>query len=74
MEETMTRSECEAKIKDLFNQIVDVYKEYNPDGEYLDVCIVQGDYCHANNACYCKSENREEGKDYNIPIETSWRY
>jgi hypothetical protein len=73
MEETMTRAECEDKIKDLFNQIVDVYKEYNPNGQYLSVSLTDG-CCFLNNACYGKGENYDQGADYDIPVNTHWEH
>lgn len=42
------RKECEKQIRDLMIQIRDVYKEYNPDGEYLSFAIM-GDTLMANN-------------------------
>lgn len=36
----MEREECEKQIRDLMIQIRDVYKEYNADGEYLSLAIV----------------------------------
>lgn len=36
----MKRKECEKQIIDLMIQIRNVYKEYNPDGEYLSLAIL----------------------------------
>lgn len=38
----MNRKECEKKIIDLMIQIDEVYHEYNPDGKYLSLAIVDG--------------------------------
>lgn len=35
----MTREECEAKILELMGQIRDVVLEYNPNEEYVDLCL-----------------------------------
>lgn len=47
----MKREECEKQIKDLMIKIRNVYKEYNPDGEYLSLAII-GDTLMANNMAY----------------------
>ena len=64
----MTRAECEEKIKDLFNQIIDTYREYNPDGKYLIICMTKGHRCQTNNAYF------HGGADKDTPIETSWEH
>jgi hypothetical protein len=69
----MTRSECEERIKVLFNKIIDIYREYNPDGEYFTASMTHGRYLSMNNACYGKGDNFDEGADYNIPIDTHWQ-
>lgn len=50
-EKNMKREECEKQIIDLMIQIRDVYKEYNPDGEYLTLTIM-GDTLMAYNMAY----------------------
>lgn len=47
----MEREECEKQIIDLMIQIRDVYREYNADGEYLNLAIM-GDALMANNMHY----------------------
>lgn len=47
----MKRKECQKHIRDLMIQIRDVYKEYNPGGEYLSLAIM-GDTLMANNMKY----------------------
>ena len=47
----MKREECEKQIIDLMTQIRDVYKEYNPDGEYLSLAVMDNNLM-ANNMCY----------------------
>lgn len=47
----MKREECEKQIIDLMIKIRNVYKEYNPDGEYLNLAIM-GDTLMANNMHY----------------------
>lgn len=33
----MTREECESRIREKLQEIRDIYKEYHPEGEYIDV-------------------------------------
>ena len=47
----MTRKQCEKKIRDLMIQIDKVYHEYNPEGTYLNLSIVD-DTLMANNSYY----------------------
>lgn len=42
MEKKLTREQAEAKILDLFKRIHKVHKQYNPDGEYITGCVVDG--------------------------------
>lgn len=50
-EKNMKREECEKQIKDLMIKIRNVYKEYNPDGEYLSLAIMDNTLM-ANNMCF----------------------
>ena len=50
-EKNMKRKECEKKIIDLMIQIRDVYRKYDPDGEYLSLAIMDNTLM-ANNLCY----------------------
>ena len=36
----MKREKCEKQIRDLMVQIRDVYRQYNADGKYLSMCIM----------------------------------
>lgn len=36
----MNRTECEAKIMEKFEEINEIYKQYNPNGNYLTGVIV----------------------------------
>lgn len=47
----MKRAECEKQIRDLMLQIDKVYHEYNPEGTYLSLSIVDGNLM-ANNRYY----------------------
>lgn len=51
----MKREECEKQITDLMIQIRDVYKKYNPDGNYIGMFILE-DTVHAYNA-YCSNKD-----------------
>ena len=46
----MTKQECEERIESLLLEIGEIYKEYNPDGDYLTLCcfVKQGDYFFNN--------------------------
>ena len=58
----MKRKECEEQIRDLMIQIRNVYKEYNPDGEYLSLAIM-GDTLMANNMCFTESIDADHPVD-----------
>ncbi len=47
----MKRKECEKQIIDLMIQIGKAYHEYNPDGTYLSLAIMDNTLM-ANNMCY----------------------
>lgn len=47
----MKREECEKQIRDLMIQIYKVYHEYNPDGKYISMFIMDDDL-FMNNAYY----------------------
>lgn len=55
----MTREECEHKIKAIMLELVNVYREYNPEGEYLS-CAFTNNTILFNNAYY------DEDKDHKI--------
>ena len=47
----MGRIECEKAIIQKMREIMDIYHEYNPDGEYLGMSIVN-DHFSVSNAYY----------------------
>lgn len=76
----MTRKECEKKIMGLLQEIVDVYHEYNPDGEYL--ALQYGgkiheddadspDYLQFNNRYWPATGDDPAGADEARPIDFS---
>ena len=53
----MTRKETETKILDKMQEIVEIYREYNPDGEYLTLAFrrddeADADWIHVSNDYY----------------------
>lgn len=72
----MTRKECQKKIFDLMLEIVKVYHEYNPDGQYLALqynCENDDDvhYIQFNNRCWPAMDGDQPGEDYEKPIDWS---
>ena len=65
----MKREECENQIRDLMIKIRDVYKEYNPDGKYLSMCI-NGDSAWANNSFYSGGADADHPLDTYFDIES----
>ena len=59
----MTKEQCEAIISGMMKQIIDIYHDYNPDGKYLNLAYVGGDYWCFNNAYF--------GEDAERPINIS---
>lgn len=45
----MTRTECEAAILRKMQEIDEIYKAYNPDGDYLSMSVIKG-YYNVNNS------------------------
>lgn len=60
----MTRTECEAAILRNMIEIEKIYKEYNPDGNYLTMYIYDGHYSVRN-------DSREADKDH--PLDAWYR-
>lgn len=60
----MTRTECEAAILRKMIEIEEIYKEYNPDGNYLSMYILDGHYSVRN-------DSREEDKE--CPLNAWYR-
>ena len=65
----MNRGECEKAIIERLKEIVDIYHQYNQNGEYLSLTYIKdqndGDYIRAEN------EYWSSGKDYDTPLEVS---
>lgn len=59
----MKRKECEEKIAELMQEILDTYKQYNPVGDYLSLAIYD-DLLMGNNRYY-----DETSIDYEKQIE-----
>ena len=56
----MTRQECENLIIEKLKEIDKIHKEYNPNGDYLSMCILNNDY-NVNNEYW--------DDDTNYPIQ-----
>jgi len=65
-EKAIARKECELAILDKLQEIVDIYHDYNPDGEYLSLSYnaIDGDVFKSVNNCYWVDEN----SDSKLPI------
>lgn len=61
----MKREECEKQIRDLMIQIHDVYREYNPSGNYLAM-FIKGDDLMVNNSYWAEDADRPLDKFYVI--------
>lgn len=61
----MTRAECEERILEKLKEIEAIHKEYNPNANYLTLCIRDGGYQFNNT--YWKDEE-DEDTDINYPI------
>ena len=53
----LKRNECEEQILELLEEIKQVYRRYNPDGEYLTM-VISGTHISANNAYWEKDSKR----------------
>ena len=62
----MSRGECEQAIREKLIEIRDIYKQYNPDGDYLELCLMNGNISFFNEHWDKDSDNRiaffEEGE------------
>ena len=61
----MKRKECQKQIIDLMIQIRDVYRKYNPDGNYLAM-FIKGDDLIMNNSYWEDDIDRPLDKFYVI--------
>ena len=52
----INRKECEEQILELLKEIREVYRDYNPQGEYLSMCLNSGSI-HFNNAWFSKESD-----------------
>lgn len=52
----LSRIECESAILRKMKEIIDIYHEYNPDGDYISLCMTNNESIHVNNISY------EDGK------------
>ena len=53
----MDRTECEAKLESLMRKAWEVYKQYNPEGTYLTMDIIDGKVS-ANNAYFAEDKEK----------------
>lgn len=63
----MEREECQKQIRELMIQIRDVYRKYNPDGNYLAM-FIEGDHLMVNNAYWEDDIDRPLDKFYVIKL------
>lgn len=54
----MNRAECEAKLEALMREAWEVYKQYNPEGEYLTMSINDG-VLSINNAYWAEDAEKK---------------
>ena len=54
----MDRTECEAKLEALLREAWEVYKQYNPEGEYLTMSVSKG-RLSANNAYWAEDAEKK---------------
>lgn len=55
----MDRKQFEAILLNLMKAIVDIYKVYDPDADYISMCYIkddEGDYIHADNGNNAKKK------------------
>lgn len=64
-EDVLYRRECEDELARLGREMLKVYKKYNPDGEYLAVCIVDGKM---------EAHNRWWNTDRALPLNMQGRW
>jgi hypothetical protein len=52
----MTREECERAILEKAAELAEIVKQYEPDNDYLNLCIIHGDRCCFNNRYWVSSK------------------
>ena len=65
----MDRQEAEKRIYEHLLAIKEIYKEYNPDGAYLSMCLHETGNISANNATWEKADNARP-IDFWVNMET----
>lgn len=60
----MNKKQCEKLIFQKLKEIMDIYLEYNPKGEYLSLSIIV-----EKNKAYLSFNNRYYGEDKKKPID-----
>lgn len=58
----LSRIECESAILRKMKEIIDIYHEYDPDGDYISLYMLDNKTIHVNNDSY------EDGKTINCFI------
>lgn len=56
----MNKEECEKKLVNKIKEMWDIYKEYNPEGDFINVCISEENLI---------INNKYFGNDGNKPID-----
>ena len=62
----LSRMECETQIAGLLRQIVDVYHQFNPEGNYITFY-----YLNQNDDNYIHFDDASESNEYNARINYS---
>lgn len=73
MNELMTRERCEAELNKMIRMMIDIYHQYNPNGNYLAIAYLNEDgdgYVSCNNHYHAADEQTGEpaGEDFDHPI------
>lgn len=58
---SLTRKECERQIIEKLKEIAKIHKQYNPNANYLDLCIIESDG-------YYNAVNQYSSVDKDAPI------
>lgn len=48
----LSRIECESAILRKMKEIIDIYHEYDPNGNYISLCMIDNKSIHINNISY----------------------